>query len=117
MLAFTVTATTTDPAEAQRFIDWLSPDPAKGTAGHAADVVSSGGHSAQIVRINPKTPGDPIVVDCRYLFESAEAFAAYENGPAVPLRAEGRELFPPDGPLKLVRTVGEVVVEAANARE
>lgn len=116
MLAFTVTATTTDPAQAQRFIDWLSPDPAKGTAGHAADVVKSGGLSAQIVRINPKAPGEPITIDCRYLFESAEAFAAYENGPAIPLRAEGRELFPPDGPLKLVRTVGEVVVEAGVER-
>ena len=116
MFAFTVTATTTDPAEAQRFIDWLSPDPEKGTAGHAADVVSSGGLSAQIVRIEPQAPGDPIVIDCRYLFETAEDFAAYENGPAIPLRAEGRELFPPDGPLKLVRTSGEVVVEAGFAR-
>ncbi|MEQ8317136.1 MAG: hypothetical protein RIE77_14780 [Phycisphaerales bacterium] len=115
MLAYTVTATTTDPAEAERFIDWLAGDPDAGRTGHAADVVEAGGISAQIVRVEGG-PGEPIRVECRYVFESAEEFARYEQGPAVPLRAEGKELFPPDGPLKLGRSVGEVVIEAGLAR-
>lgn len=116
MLAYTVTATTTDPNIAQKFLDWLSPDPATGRKGHAADVVHSGGLSAQVVRLDPKAPGEPITITTLYVFATAEAFAAYENGPAIPLRAEGRELFPPDGPLKMTRTVGEMVVEAGISR-
>lgn len=116
MLAFIVTATTTDPNIAQKFIDWLSPDPATRRAGHAADVVHAGALSAQVARIDPKTPGGPIVVQTLYTFASAEAFAAYENGPAIPLRAEGRQLFPPDGPLAIVRWVGEMVVESGISR-
>jgi len=116
MLAYTVIARTTDPAEAQRFIDWLSPDAARGKAGHAADVVAGGALSAQVVRVDPEAPEAPILVECRYVFESAEAFAAYEAGPAVALREEGRGLFPADGALTLSRSVGMVVAEAGFVR-
>ena len=116
MIAYTVTASTTDPAEAQRFIDWLADDAKAGQPGHAADVVAGGARSAHVVRVDPSEPGQPILIECRYVFASAEAFAAYEAGPAVALREEGRALFPADGPLTLSRSVGEVVVEAGFAR-
>ncbi|MEO1279199.1 MAG: DUF4286 domain-containing protein [Planctomycetota bacterium] len=115
MIAYTVTASTTDPAEAQRFLAWMAGDAEAGQPGHAADVVAGGALSAHVVRIDPSEAGEPIRVECRYVFESAEAFAAYEAGPAVALREEGRALFPADGPLALSRSLGEIVVEASSS--
>jgi hypothetical protein len=48
----------------------------------------------------PGTPGD---VETRYHFASREAFDAYANGPAVPLRAEGAARFPPSRGIVMTR--------------
>ncbi|GIW74237.1 MAG: hypothetical protein KatS3mg103_0759 [Phycisphaerales bacterium] len=112
MIAYTVTATTDDPAQADRFVAWLLGDPQRPEApGHARQVVQAGARRVQVVRIEPESPGGPITVQCRYLFDSMAAYEAYDRGPAQALRAEGRRLFPPGGPIALSRSLGTVLLE------
>ena len=69
------------------FIAWLK-------GGHLADVVRAGALDAEMVELEA-ADGAPGEVETRYHFASREAFDAYANGPAVPLRAEGAARFPP----------------------
>jgi hydroxyacylglutathione hydrolase len=68
------------PALRERYLRWLR-------EGHVQAVIRGGAIEGE-VRIEP----DGAVVS-RYRFASAAAFAAYESGAAVALRAEGRALF------------------------
>lgn len=80
MFAYTVRAQFDDPGSRAEYLAWL-------VDGHAAAVVAAGARSAQVL------DGDDGSVEARYLFASAEEFAAYEAGPAVALRADGAARF------------------------
>jgi hypothetical protein len=87
----------TDAAVRAEFIAWL-------TGGHLADVVRAGATRAELVLHEP-APGETVgEVESRYLFASPEAFAAYEAGPAIPLRAEGAAKFPPTRGVTMTRS-------------
>jgi hypothetical protein len=79
-------------------VAWLTDD-------HAGDVVRAGAIDASVVRLD----ADPLAVEVRYRFASREAFAAYEAGPALVLRAEGRERFGPERGVRMSRTIGEEI--------
>lgn len=85
------------------YVDWL-------VGGHIRDVIDAGAQSGTLVRLDP-TDGGTHRAEMRYLFESREAFVAYEQGPAVALRAEGIGLFGPQSehPIRFQRTQGGVV--------
>jgi hydroxyacylglutathione hydrolase len=79
-LVYEVRSRFDSPALRERYLRWLR-------EGHVQAVVEGGALDGE-VRIAP----DGAVVS-RYRFASPAAFAAYESGPAVALRAEGRQLF------------------------
>jgi hypothetical protein len=85
-----------DAALADRYVEWL-------VAGHVARVCEAGRASAVVVRIDGATSR----VETRYVFESRDAFAAYERDHAPRLRAEGLEAFPSG--VRFERTTGEIV--------
>ncbi len=92
---YSVRSTFTNDEVRADFIAWLR-------GGHLADVVKAGALDAELVEFEalPGTPGD---VETRYHFASREAFDAYANGPAVPLRAEGAARFPPSRGIVMTR--------------
>ncbi|WP_117214154.1 DUF4286 family protein [Allorhizocola rhizosphaerae] len=93
MLIYSVRSGFDDGQTRRRYLDWL-------TQGHAQAVVEAGAQSAEIVSYDDGS------VETRYLFASREAFAAYEAGPAVALRADGKARFPD---VRSVRSVGEQI--------
>ncbi len=98
-LVYSVRIEVPDEAMASELLDWLEHD-------HASDVVRAGALMAEVVRLDGEQP----VIETRYHFASREAFEAYEAGPAVLLRAEGRERFGPERGVKMIRSVGVVRV-------
>jgi hypothetical protein len=96
VLVYTVRTLIADVSTRQSYVDWL-------INGHAASVVSDGG----AVRAEVSTLDDG-TVEARYIFASRDAFATYEAGPAVWLRAEGVELFPPSDAIVVTRATGEI---------
>ena len=90
MLIYSVRSEFDDGQTRRRYIDWL-------IQGHAQAVVEAGARSAEIVSYDDGS------VEARYAFDSREAFAAYEAGPAVALRADSKARFPA---LRSVRSVG-----------
>jgi Domain of unknown function (DUF4286) len=97
-IAYTVTASFTDAAVAEKWLRWLG-------EGHVADVLAGGAERAEIVRLDG--PGSECEV--RYRFPSREAFDRYLERHAPRLRAEGVARFPPERGVSYRRSVGEVV--------
>lgn len=98
---YAVRSTFANDAVRAEFLAWLE-------GGHLADVVRAGAIDAEVVELPPApdaAAGAPGDVETRYHFASAAAFAAYEQGPAVPLRAEGRAKFPPERGIVMTRSV------------
>ncbi|MCE2882317.1 MAG: hypothetical protein LW636_08170 [Planctomycetaceae bacterium] len=98
---YAVRSTFTDAAVRAEFLAWLE-------GGHLADVVRAGAIDAEVVELplGPEAPVGALAdVETRYHFASAAAFAAYEQGPAVPLRAEGKAKFPPERGIVMSRSV------------
>lgn len=110
---YTVTATipASDPASgastAREFIDWL-------TGGHTAEVIEGGATSATVITLDPDPDeqSPPMRIETRYRFPSRAAFDAYEAGPAIPLREDGRSRF--GGRVAFERRVGEAIQELPN---
>lgn len=91
-----------DTAElAEEWIAWL-------LHGHLEDVVKAGALEASLVRLTP------MLAEARYVFTDAAAFAEYEKGPAVALRAESAQKFPASRGLRMSRSSGEIL--AVHAR-
>jgi hypothetical protein len=84
-IAYSVTATLSDPALASEYIAWLR-------AGHLERVLEGGATTAAIVRI--EQPATPVQVETRYTFPDRPAFERYLVETAPGLRAEGLERFP-----------------------
>lgn len=82
-----------------RYLAWLMD-------GHVRAVVNAGALEGEV-----RLSGEVVV--SRYRFASRAAFSAYESGPAVALRAEGRALFP-DG-VTMERSVDAVVLREPRA--
>ncbi len=91
MLIYSVRTEFDDAQTRRRYLDWL-------TLGHCEAVVEAGARSFEIVSYDDGS------VETQYEFASREAFAAYEAGPAVALRADGKAKFPD---VRSVRSVGE----------
>ncbi len=96
MFEYTVTAQFTDAAVATEYTAWL-------THGHLAQVLEGGAIEARLITLGPTS------LQVHYLFTSAEAFARYEAGPAVALRAEGAAKFPATRGVTMSRSAGAVV--------
>jgi hypothetical protein len=94
--AYTVLSEVSDEATAARWVEWL-------TVTHLPEVVNAGASSVELLRV------DALHFEARYQFESRSAFATYEAGPAIGLRAEALAAFPPSAGVKLSRTSAEVV--------
>ncbi len=97
-LAYTVYTTFTDPALADRWLQWLR-------GGHIAEVLAGGAINAEIIELD----GPGCSFEVRYHFPSREAFAAYERDYAPRLRAEGWQLFPVEKGVTYRRMSGAVV--------
>lgn len=97
-ILYDVRCTFTDEAVADAWIAWLH-DP------HLADVMAAGASAAEVARVR----ADGIVVEARYRFPSAEAFAIYERDHAPRLRAEGLARFPLGLGLTYQRRVAEIL--------
>lgn len=104
--AYTVTADFDALPVATEWVAWLQ-------EGHLQDVLDAGALEATLVRVEP-TPEAPLRFEARYLFADAQAFARYEAGPAVALRAEGAARFPPERGLRLRRSHAEVLTRLTN---
>ncbi len=98
MLVYTVRIEAPSEAVRGELLAWLEDD-------HAADVVRAGALDAEVTLL------DDGALECRYRFASREAFEAYEAGPAVALREDGRARFGPDRGVRMSRTVGELRVQ------
>lgn len=94
---YAVTASITDPATARAYRDWLE-------GGHADAVIAGGAESARVVELDSEGTHR---IETQYVFPSRAAFEAYEAGPAVELRADGRRRFA-EG-VVFERRVGEIV--------
>jgi hypothetical protein len=79
--------------------------------GHLRDVVAAGALEATLLRLD----GAALQLEVHYLFADAAAFARYEQGPAVALRAEGAAKFPASRGVRLTRRVGVVVSRVGRA--
>lgn len=104
---YQVTAAIPKQSDCVAYVDWLR-------RGHLADVVAAGALTGTAAVHAGDVAGFTVV--CSYLFASAKAFAEYEAGPAVALRAEGVALFGPDSGRSLTwsRFVGEVACVVAS---
>jgi len=98
-LFYAVTASIEDDATATEYLDWL-------TQGHVAQVLKGGAESALIVRLARFAHDQPVRLETQYVFPSREAFDAYEQGPAIELREDGRQRFADRG-VSFERRVGE----------
>lgn len=86
-LSYVVTATFSDRALVQTYIDWLQ-------SGHTDAVRAGGALSAEILVLDANPPR----VQTRYVFPDRPAFVAYESDHAPRLRQDGLRLFgPPTG--------------------
>ena len=94
---YAVTASIADPATARAYRDWLA-------GGHVDAVIAGGAESARVIEVDSDGAHR---IETQYVFTSREAFEAYEAGPAVELRADGRRRFA-EG-VAFERRVGEVV--------
>jgi hypothetical protein len=94
MIVYSVRSEFSDPDTRQRYLDWL-------TGGHAQALIAQGGAlRAEVALLDDGS------VETRYLFASREAFAAYEAGPAVALRADSVAKFPPSAEIRTIRSTG-----------
>jgi len=94
---YTVTATFTDRAVADEWIDWLCHH-------HLADVCAAGASDAEVVRLE----GDELRAMVIYHFPDRAAFTKYERDHAPRLRAEGLEKFPAERGVTMTRGLGAV---------
>jgi hypothetical protein len=92
MLVYSVRSEFSDPDTRQRYLDWLN-------GGHAQALITKGGALRAEVALL-----DDGAVETRYLFASREAFAAYESGPAIALRADSVAKFPPSPSIRTTRS-------------
>lgn len=97
-IVYSVTATIPDAASAEEYVRWL-------VDGHVEGVLLGGAETGEVVRLE----GEPIRVETRYVFSSREAFAAYEAGPAIALRSDGKQRFPSERGFTFERRVGVAV--------
>lgn len=98
VLVYTVHAEFADEATRERYLEWLR-------GGHVSAVVREGG--ALCGEVTVLDGGSALgAVESRYLFGSRAAFAAYEAGPGVALRADGARLFPADSGVRTTRILG-----------
>lgn len=95
-LAYTVHVEFADVAVAQEYVAWLE-------HGHLQQVLDGGADRVTLVQL------DETHLEVRYRFPSAEAFAAYEKGPAVALRADSAARFPAGRGVTARRSTGRVV--------
>jgi hypothetical protein len=95
-LAYTVIAEIDDEAVAAEYLAWL-------VDGHLAEVRAGGALEASVVRVKSAKAK----FEVRYLFADAAAFAAYEAGPAIALRADSAARFPPSRGVRQSRWLGE----------
>jgi hypothetical protein len=104
---YTVTASIPQASTAARYVEWLT----QGTPSHIQEVIAGGALSATVAvsRLDQMT-----IVESRYVFPSAQAFAAYEAGPAVALRAAGVALFGPTSGANITfsRSTAELIATA-----
>ena len=98
MVAYTVRISCPDVAVASAMRAWL-------VGGHAAEVCAAGALRAEVT---VDADGGGRRIECRYLFATREAFAAYERDHAPRLRADGLRRFPPTTGVRYERSVGEV---------
>ncbi len=96
MMVYSVRSEFSDPQTRQRYLDWL-------TGGHVEALMAQGGAlRAEVAALDDGS------VETRYLFASREAFAAYEAGPAVALRADSVAKFPPSSGVRMTRSIGDL---------
>ena len=100
MFAYTVKAEFESEAVASEWLRWLE-------HGHLQGVIEGGAQEAVLVQLGP------LQFEVRYRFENAKAFAAYEAGPAVALRADSLAKFPASRGIKMTRSAGQVLAELA----
>lgn len=99
MIAYTVRCEIDDTEVAGQWVEWMRGE-------HLADVCAAGATEAMLVRLDVE---GPLTFEARYLFDSPEAFEAYERDRAPALRAEGLARFPPERGLRYARSVAEVL--------
>ncbi|MSR42185.1 MAG: DUF4286 family protein [Phycisphaerales bacterium] len=95
-------------ASRDKFVAWLRD-------GHYAAVIAAGALTAELIELDlPKDAKQGAIrpLESRYAFASREAFAAYEAGPAVTLRAEGLAKFPPSCGVRMTRSTGDALFHA-----
>jgi hypothetical protein len=100
-LAYTVSATFTDPRVADEWVEWLRD-------GHVAEVLAGGAIGAQIVDLDAGPDGSR-TLEVRYHFPSRESFERYERDHAPRLRADGLARFPAERGVTYRRSVGTVI--------
>lgn len=94
-ISYCVTATLPDEATAREYLGWL-------LGRHIEGVLIGGSERAEVVRLD----GEPARIETRYVFPSRAALGAYEAGPALALREDGRRRFGDRG-VGFERRVGE----------
>lgn len=106
MVAYTVRIDFPSAALASDMLAWL-------VGGHVAEVCAAGALRAEVAVVDGAA-GDGARsdgarrIECRYLFATRDAFAAYERDHAPRLRADGLRRFPPAAGVRYERSVGEV---------
>jgi len=75
--------------------------------GHVQSVVEGGAESAE-VNILESDDGS-VIVESTYIFPSRDVLQAYFDGPAIPLREEGKRLFVDTAKVTFSRRIGEIV--------
>lgn len=105
MFRYIVTAFLVSQELVTEYTSWLQ-------HGHLEAVVNQGGAlSAELLALDPTPEDSRFAIQSSYLFPSRAAYEAYQAGPAVALREEGRRLFAETG--KVVewrRSTAEVVM-------
>jgi hypothetical protein len=105
MFRYIVTAFLLSQELASEYTSWLQ-------HGHLEAVVVQGGAiSAEVLALDPTPEDNRFAVQSSYLFPSRAAYEAYQAGPAVALREDGRRLFAETG--KVVewrRSTAEVIL-------
>jgi hypothetical protein len=84
------------------FQNWL-------TNGHIQGVLAGGALSAEVIVLDADV--DQLVrVESVYTFGSREALQSYFDGPAIPLREEGKALFIDTKKATFTRNIGNIVL-------
>lgn len=102
-VAYEVVAEIDDESTAAEFVEWL-------LGGHVQAVMRHGARSCTVGREVARGQG-PIRIASRYVFESAEALARYEQAWAPALRAEGERRFGAGRGVRISRRVIELLWE------